>query len=105
MRRRRVAIVERAIFVGETIFHTISMLPLISGYSHSRLTVLPIWLALFDQRTQAFLGIFQFIKLVEKDVHGSFQAVAHAHAHAGDDSLLGHPQNSARLRGDYANHP
>ena len=38
--------------------------------------VLPIGLALFDQGAEAFLGIFQAIKLVQENVHGIFQAVA-----------------------------
>jgi hypothetical protein len=45
-----------------------------AGTSQVRVTstVFPVWFALFDQSAQPFLGIFETVKLVEKNVHRLF---------------------------------
>jgi hypothetical protein len=65
-----------------------------------RLAIFPVGLALFDQGTEAFLGIFEAIKLVEKNVHGLLEAVFDGEAHAAEDGFFGHAEDRGGMRGD-----
>src|SRR5256884_4629576 len=47
--------------------------------------ILPIGFALFDQRSQTFLRIFEAVEFVEEDIHGVLEAGAPRHSHARED--------------------
>jgi hypothetical protein len=54
------------------------------------LTVFPVGFALFDQRVQAFLRIFEAVEFVQENAHGVLEAVTEGHAHTAEDGLLCH---------------
>src|SRR5579871_2835968 len=64
------------------------------------LTILPVRLALFDQRAQTFLRILELVKLVEKNVHRLLQSIAQRHPHTTKDRFLCHAQHGARMSSD-----
>src|SRR5215471_7705504 len=64
------------------------------------LTVLPVGFALFHERPQAFLGIFEPVKLVQENVHGIFQAVAQRETHPAENRLFCHGENRPGMPGD-----
>src|SRR5271154_4974934 len=55
--------------------------------------ILPVRLALFHQGAHTFLGIFQAIEFVEKNVHGIFQAVAQRQTHAAKNGFFCHSEH------------
>jgi len=55
--------------------------------------VLPVWFALFDQRTEPFLRILEAVQLVEENIHGVLHAIAQRKPHPAENSLLGHGQH------------
>src|SRR5439155_1518612 len=55
--------------------------------------ILPIGFALFDQRSQTFLRIFEAVEFVEEDIHGVLEAVAQRHSHAAEDGLFRHGEH------------
>src|SRR5579863_8748438 len=64
------------------------------------LTILPVRLALFDQRAQTFLRILELVELVEKNIHRLFQSVAQRHSHPAKDRFLRHAQHGTCVSGD-----
>src|SRR5207248_602044 len=62
--------------------------------------IFPIGFALFHQRAQTFLGIFEAVKFVEENVHGMLETVAKRKAHAAKDGFLCHGKHGARVSAD-----
>src|SRR5205085_996184 len=52
--------------------------------------ILPIGFAFFDERTQAFLRIFEAVQLIEENIHGMLQTVAQGHSNAAEDGFFRH---------------
>src|SRR5258708_7907947 len=73
-------------------------LQLLRGVLAQTSAILPVGLAFLDQSAEAFLGILEFVELVEKYIHGFFQPVAQGESHASKDSPFGHSENRAGLR-------
>jgi hypothetical protein len=63
-----------------------------SGFRRG-LAIFPVGLALFDERAKTFLGIFQAIKFVQKNIHGIFQAIAKRKANSPKDGFFGHGED------------
>src|SRR5882762_8513246 len=59
--------------------------------------VLPVGLALFHQRAQAFLRILKAIKLIQENVHRMLEALAQRQAHAPENCFLRHGQHWTRM--------
>ena len=64
------------------------------------LTVLPVGLAFFAERAEAFLGIFQAVEFIEENVHGVAETVAEREAHAAENGFLGHGEYRAGVAGN-----
>src|SRR6267154_115355 len=69
-------------------------------HSKAGLAIFPVGFALFYQSAEAFLRVFKFVKLVEKNIHGFFEAFSKREAHAAEDRFFGHGEDRARVRGD-----
>src|SRR6202050_4616367 len=62
--------------------------------------VFPLRLAALDYGAEAFLRIFQAVKLVEEQMDRAVHGVAKRESHATDHGPLGHGEDRAGLRGD-----
>src|SRR6266700_304685 len=62
--------------------------------------VFPIGFALFDERAQTFLRIFEAVEFVEENVHGVLETVAQRESHAAKDGFLGHGEHGAGVTVD-----
>src|SRR6267154_6145580 len=69
-------------------------------HSKAGLAIFPVGLALFYQSAEAFLRVFKFVELVEKNIHRFFEAFSKREAHAAEDRFFGHGKDRARVRGD-----
>src|SRR5215467_7175107 len=62
--------------------------------------VFPIRFALFNERAQTFLRIFEAIEFVEENVHGVLEAVTKRQAHAAENRLFRHGEDRSGVAVD-----
>src|ERR1700739_2214795 len=69
----------------------------------TRSAIFPVRFTLFDQRTKAFLRIFEAVEFVEKDIHGMLESVEQRKTHAPEDGFLSHGEDGTGVSSDAFN--
>src|SRR5713226_9049881 len=62
--------------------------------------VLPVGLALSDQRAQTFLRSLEAVELIQENVHRMLETLTQRQAHAAENRLFRHGQHRTRVAAD-----